>query len=343
MHAKGEAYKIDEVEVPKIERGTDIIMEIKAASLCHTDFMVRDGVFGDNYPITGSHEAVGLVHDVGSDVKDFKKGDRMGTLAFQNACGECPDCRAGKQIYCDNLSGMGGVTVDGGFAGFMRCDSRFCVKIPQSLPFAQSAPLMCAGATIWGALKKCKLQKGDVVGIVGLGGLGHIGIQLAVAALQLQVVAIDTREEPIKLAKSLKYPPTLTLNATETDAKDAMSHISKLEKPNNAWPGLDAVIVATDSIPAFTYAAEVTRKHGTLVIVGQPADPVPITFHQAIFRDIRVIGSLLSDATEAQEMVDQVARHGVEVTVQEYALDQVNKMVEDSHEKNMKGRLVVTM
>lgn len=341
VHAKGEEYKIDTVDVPEIQNDTDVIIEIKAASLCHTDFMVRDGAFGDNYPITGSHEAVGIVHDSGKAVKEFFKGDRIGTLAFQGPCGKCPDCKAGLTIYCDNLTGMGGVTVDGGFAGFMRCDARFCVKIPESLPFAQAAPLMCAGATIYGALKKCKLSKGDVVGIVGVGGLGHIGIQLA-KCMGLQVVALDTRAEPISLAKSLKYPPDMTINVKETEAKDAMKQIARLEK-NEAWPGLDACIVATDAPPAFLYSADITRKHGLMVVVGQPADPVQVTYNSLIFRDIRVIGSLLSDVSEAQEMIDLIAKNDIEITVKEYPMDKVNQMVRDTHEENMKGRLVMTM
>ena len=122
----------------------------------------------------------------------------------------------------------------------------------------------------------------------------------------------------------------------------AMKQISELSKNSN-FPGLDAVIVATDSIPAFTYAADILKKHGTLVVVGQPSDPVPVTFHQLIFRDIKVIGSLLSDAKEAQEMVDIIADKKIEITVREYKLDDVNQMVDDQHKPEMKGRSVVVM
>lgn len=303
--------------------------------------MVRDGAFGDNFPIIGSHEAVGVVHEVGSSVTQFSKGDRIGTLAFQNACGECPDCKAGLEIYCENLSGMGGVTTDGGFAQYMRCDSRFSVKIPESIPFVQAAPLMCAGATIYGALKKCRLSKGDLVGIMGLGGLGHIGIQLA-KCMGLKVVAVDTRAEPIRLAKSLQYPPDLPINAKELEAKDAFKQISSVEK-NTAWPGLDACIVATDSLPAFQYAADMTRKHGLVVVVGQPSDPVPINYNAYIFRDIRVIGSLLASVSEAQEMLNLIADNKIEITVREYKLDQINQMVSDTHKEDMKGRFVVNL
>lgn len=223
----------------------------------------------------------------------------------------------------------------------MRADSRFCVKIPESLTFPHAAPLMCAGATIYGALKKCKLNKGDVVGIVGLGGLRHIGIQIA-KTMGLQVVAIDAREEPIKLARSLKFPPDLVLNSKQLDAETAVKEIQKLNK-KTAWPAIDATIVATDNIPAFTYAASISRKHDLMVVVGQPSDPVPVTYHQLIFRNIRVIGSLLSNVEEAQEMLNIIAENDIEITVKEYDLNQINTMVEDTHKENIRGRFVITM
>lgn len=340
VHKKGEEYKLDTIAIPKIERSTDVIVKIRAASYCHTEELVRSGFFGeDKFPITASHEAVGIIDQVGDDVEGFAKGDRVGALAMQNACGNCADCDAGLEKYCENLSGMVGITVDGGFAEYMRCDSRSCLKIPESLPFAQAAPLMCAGATIYAALKLCKLNQGDVVGFVGVGGLGHIGIQLA-KRMGLQVVAVDARTEPINLAKSLKYPPDLTLNSKDLDAPAALEEINKLKK-NTAWPGLDAVIVATDAIPAFTYAADITRKHGLLVVAGQPSEPIPITFHSLIFRDIRVVGTLLSNVKDAQEMINLMVKHDIKVTVKEYKFDQVNTMVKDTHKPEMKGRCAV--
>lgn len=155
-------------------------------------------------------------------------------------------------------------------------------------------------------------------------------------------VALDSRSEPIALAKRLKYPPDSTINVKDVNAAAAMKQISSMNK-RSEWPGLDATIVCTDSIPAFLYAADVTRKHGLLVVVGQPAEPVPVTYKSLIFRNIRVIGSLLSNVTEAQEMIDLIDKHDIEITVEEYPMDKVNEMVEATHHEDMKGRLVMTM
>ena len=348
IHAKGEEYKLDEVDVPVVERDNEVVFQVRAAGLCHTDFMVRDGAFGENYPITGSHENVGVVTAVGAkavkaDGSPWRKGDRIGTLAFQNPCGECPDCTSdepGYSVYCENMSGMGGVTTHGGFAGYMRCDANFSVSIPEEIDWAQAAPLMCAGATIYAAIKRCKLPKGSAIAIIGLGGLGHLGVQFAKAA-GYHVIAVDARQEPLDLVQSQDFKPDTLCDVRKwkdgNKAREELLGVCGTTK----WPGADATIVATDNNDAFLYGADITRKHGTLVVVGQPEKPAPITYHSAIFRDIRVIGSLLSDRKTAQEMVDLVAEKKMKVSVKEYPLEDVNKMVEDFHKPGMKGRFVV--
>lgn len=159
----------------------------------------------------------------------------------------------------------------------------------------------------------------------------------------LKVVAVDNREEPLKLSKSLKYPPDLCINSAEIqDPLEAVEQIKRITK-SSPWIGLDAVIVATDATPAFLYASKLTRKHGRLVVVGQPSDPVPIKDSELIFRNITVVGSLLSNIRQAKEMIDLIAKHKIEVTVKKYRLKDINQMVHDFHQPNMKGRFVVSL
>lgn len=341
IHSKGAKYTIEQDKIPRIQKDTDIIIQIKAAGLCHTDFMVVEGAFGNKFPIIGSHEPVGIVHEVGKAVKDFQKGDRVGSITFQNTCGQCADCKAGMEIYCDKMGGMAGITTDGGFAEYMRADSNFCLKLPDNVPFAQLAPLMCAGATIWGAIKKSGLKEGDVLGIVGLGGLGHIGIGLA-KCIGLKVVAIDVRDDPLNMVKGLKYPPDLCIDASKLSEEDAIEQIAKIEK-RSPWRGLDAVIIATDKNPGFLYGSKITRKHGRMVVVGQPEEPIHVLNPELIFRDITIVGSLLSNTKDAKEMLELIGKHQIPVDVKEYKLEQMNEMIEDFHKPNMKGRFVVTM
>jgi len=245
-------------------------------------------------------------------------------------------------LYCDNIRGLAGLTTDGGFAEYMIADGRFLVPIPSNIPFEKAAPLMCAGATMYGAIKKANVPKGSSLGIVGLGGLGHIGVQFA-KSLGYRVVAVDNRAEPLALVKSLRLKPDLVISASDP-LEDAISQIHTFTAgPPTSYPGLDAVIIATDGPGTFAYGAKITRKHGTLVVVGQPNDGVKFDFRDLVFRDVHVVGSVLSTPEQAREMMDLVHKEGIEIVTKVYPLDKVNELVEDYHKPDMKGRFVVTL
>src|ERR1700685_3128563 len=203
------------------------------------------------------------------------------------------------------------------------CDPGSAIHLPDSLSFEHAAPLFCAGATIYAGIKKANLKTGDVLGIAGLGALGHLGVQFAKCMVPtndfvldlmwkgLTVVGIDSRKEPLELTKSLKYTADLLIDSSK-GKETALEEIKKLKK-NSIFPGLDAVIIATGANEAFEFGADLLAKHGTLVVVGQPPKKIEFTFYQFIFRDIKVVGSLLSDAKTCQEMVNMVAEKGIEV------------------------------
>jgi D-arabinose 1-dehydrogenase-like Zn-dependent alcohol dehydrogenase len=202
------------------------------------------------------------------------------------------------------------------------CDPGSAIHLPDSLSFEHAAPLFCAGATIYAGIKKANLKKGDVLGIAGLGALGHLGVQFAKCMVRtndfvhlmwkgLTVVGIDSRKEPLELTKSLKYTADLLIDSSK-GKETALEEIKKLKK-NSIFPGLDAVVIATGANEAFEFGADLLAKHGTLVVVGQPPKKIEFTFYQFIFRDIKVVGSLLSDAKTCQEMVNMVAEKGIEV------------------------------
>ena len=236
------------------------------------------------------------------------------------------------------------------------------MHLPDSLSFEHAAPLFCAGATIYSAIKKANLKRGDILGIVGLGALGHLGIQFAKCMVPviplncysfqgLTVVGIDSRKEPISLSRSLKYTADLLIDSSH-GVQAAVEEINKLPK-SSLFTGLDAVIIATGANEAFEFGADLLRKHGTLIVVGQPPEKIAFSFFQFIFRDITVKGSLLSDAATCQEMVNMVAVKGIEVKtkvcgflessdVQSFKLEQINDMVEEYHKPQMKGKFVVT-
>jgi len=342
-------YSLEEVEVPK-PKGYAYLIKMGAAGFCHTDSMVANGEFesmGSKPPITGSHEPAGTIVAMGEDAEKagkHKVGDRVGAEAMFGACGKCPDCKTfGDATYCTDLQGMVGINRDGGFAEYCIIDSRTAAKLPDSLSFAQCAPLMCAGVTIYNSIKKaeaCGLKPGGTIGFSGLGALGHLGVQMA-KVKGYKVVGIDARKEPIELAGQLKYPPDLLLNATEIKAEDALKKVAELDK-EKPFEGLDAAILLADPQESVNYAVALTARHGLVVAVSQPQAGFTFQFVDLIFRDIRVVGSLLGPQKYLQETVDLCAEKGIESTLSTFRLEEMDKVVEAAHSKTKKGKTVVT-
>lgn len=242
-------------------------------------------------------------------------------------------------------------------AEYLIADPYWTVKLPDELSFEQAAPLMCAGSTMFNSLRAARLEKGDLVAIVGVGGLGHlglyfmqrllvleeadgveIGVQFA-KAMGYKTIAIDTWPEPLALVSSFdpRFRPDLTLNAQE-GVKHALSTI-RSHFPNAT--GVAAAIVSTDSSSAFEYATDILAKHGVLVVVGQPKQP--LKFHWSVFvsRDISIVPGGLGQPDVAREMVEVVVREGIKSEVKVYSLEDINGLVNDFHLTNMKGKFVI--
>ncbi|KAF5551493.1 alcohol dehydrogenase [Fusarium phyllophilum] len=267
-------YTVSDVDKPK-PKPHQLLIQIKAGGFCHTGCMALENAFKSKLPFIGSHEPAGVVVEVGSEVQGFMKGDHVGCLNFDSCCGNCPDCKAGKPIYCDNPL-MKGITTDGAWAEYMAADARFTVKLPDSLDFPTAACMMCARITVYGVIKKAQVPSGGSIGIVGIGGLGHIG----------------------------------------TQAETSMEKITNVI--NGDYPGLDATIIATDAPAAFDLAAKLTRKHGTMVLLGQPEKGITLSYQNIIFRDTKLIGSLVAGTNETEELLELVMKHNIQVKIKEW-------------------------
>ncbi|KAI8169009.1 alcohol dehydrogenase [Colletotrichum sp. SAR 10_70] len=274
-----------------------LLIRIRAAGFCHTDCMVNEGAFDPPLPLIGSHEPAGVVAEVGAEVQGFREGDRVGCINFEGAC----------------------------------------VKLPDSISFPMAACLMCAGISIYGGIKRAAVPPGGSIGIVGIGGLGHIGTQLA-KAMGYKVVAIDVKQSALDLSASYPLNPDLTLLAT-TPAPDAVSQITQVV--GGAYPGLDATVLATDAPAAFKFAAAVTRKHGTLVLLGQPDAGITMTYKDVIFRDLQLVGSLVASREDTEELLGLVAEHGVEVKMKEWRIEQAEEMRQEYLGGKGEGKNVV--
>lgn len=233
----------------------------------------------------------------------IKVGDRIGSIAFGNLCNNCQECKAGgwRQRYCPNQDFFG-VTANGAFAEYCVLDIRSSVRLPNSLSFDTAAPLMCAGATIYQAITKCQLKKGQSLAIFGAGALGHLGVQFS-KTLGYRTIVIDSRDPPLEMCKKLPYPPDVAFNSSSVD----FNKPDTVKKAVETCGEVDAVIIATDAIPAYKFGFEMVKKHGLYCVVGQPADPIPVSFFPLIFKNVTIIGSLLSDSANLKDMVDLVA------------------------------------
>ena len=314
----------------------DVQIEIAYCGVCHSDLhQARAEWAGTRWPCVPGHEIVGRVTAVGAQVTAFAPGDRVGVGCFVGSCGHCQDCDDGLENYCDAAVGTyNGRSADapghtlGGYSQAIVVDQRFVLRIrhPESqLPAV--APLLCAGITTWSPLRHWQAGPGKKVGIVGIGGLGHMGIKLA-HALGAHVVAFTT--------SASKRDAALALGADEvvvsTDPQQMQAHARSLDLI------LDTVAAPHD-LDAYLV---LLRRDGTLVLAGVPADPHPMPrVFNLIGKRRALAGSLVGGIPETQEMLDFCAEHGIVADIEMIRADQINDAYERMIRGDVKYRFVI--
>ncbi|KAI0405543.1 GroES-like protein [Xylaria palmicola] len=340
----GKPYRLTTIPIPEI-RDTELLVKVHAAGFCHSDLQVLNGQFGTALPIIPSHEPAGTVVKVGPQAKGgFKVGDRVGVLNFKNACTRCTGCGLSKREYnyhepryCD-VREMAGFQDDGAFAEFMVADPDTTVALPSSVSFEQAAPLMCAGATVWGALEKATtgLAPGNIVAVIGIGGLGHLGVQFT-KAMGYRVVAVDSRPEGRQLATEVPSPelrPDLVVDSTASDATEQIFKFTDGE-------GLAAAVVCTDSLEVNAWALRLLRISGTLVLLGLPPDRWQFDADIIVFRELVIKGSYVASRESTERMMEAVDRSKVRSHLTVVPWDDIPDLVNKYTDKTFKGRLVV--
>ncbi|KAH6639008.1 chaperonin 10-like protein [Boeremia exigua] len=324
----------------------DLLVQVYAAGFCHSDLQVLQGQFPASLPMIPSHEPAGKIVVVGSQVQgNWKIGDRVGVLNFKNACRQCVGCQqhmrrsSGTRSdprFCEKRQ-MAGFKHDGAFAEYMLADPETTVHLPEGVSFEQGAPLMCAGATAWGALRKLKpeVKDGEAVAVVGIGGVGHLAVQFA-KAMGFRTVAIDNREEGRQLAQEVAdhLKPDLVVDSTAIDADDRILEFTSGE-------GLAGVVVCTDSIAANAWSLQQLGNRGVMVPLGLPKDKWQFDSEAMVFRELIIKGSYVSSAEEAELMFKVVAEHQISSHLTVLEFDQIPTLVDRYLQKSMKGRLVI--
>ncbi|KAK9419032.1 putative Enoyl reductase (ER) domain-containing protein [Seiridium unicorne] len=331
-------YVINTVSVPSELGPHDLLVKVAIASYCHTDSMVSSGIFGTELPVTGSHEGSGTVTLVGSEVSDFRPGDRVMCGLPLHPCGACHDCLGpdeGNRQYCANIEGHVGVHVDGCFAEYVKVDARHTTPLPNEVSFLSAAPLACAGRTVWRSMLQTDLRAGQWVAIVGSGGgLGHLGIQFAKKAKGLNVIAIDARDEGLDLSK--RNGADVVVDARKSKA-EVVAEVQRV----TGGDGADATIVLADADDSAAIGCAITKMHGLVVQVAQP-DEVKVPFQELIFRGIRIKGSLLCSPEESKSMLQAIAEHGITVRTNQFqGLDKIKDLIDLIHSGKISGKAVI--
>jgi uncharacterized zinc-type alcohol dehydrogenase-like protein len=316
----------------------DVHLEILYCGVCHSDLhTVRSEWAGTVYPVVPGHEIVGRVVTVGSDVTRFKPGDLAAVGCMVDSCRTCPDCRDGEEQYCQKElvltynsldRHLGGVTY-GGYSNHIVVNQDFVLRFPETLDPAAGSPLLCAGVTTYSPLRHWEVGPGQKVGVVGLGGLGHMGVKFA-SAFGADVVLFTTSPDKTEDAKRLGASDVVISRNAEDMKRHTLSFdfiLDTVAAPHN----LDAYL-------------ELLKRDGTLCLVGVPEKPHPSpSVANLIFKRRSIAGSLIGGIRETQEMLDFCGKHGIVSDIELISMDAINEAYERMLRSDVKYRFVLDL
>jgi uncharacterized zinc-type alcohol dehydrogenase-like protein len=315
----------------------DVEMEILFCGICHSDLHQIKNDFGHTmFPIVPGHEIVGRVTAVGEHVKKFKIGDLAGVGCIVDSCGKCEYCKDGVEQFCDEGvtfsfnspdKQLGGATF-GGFAETYVCNEEYVLHVPETLDLASVAPLLCAGITVYSPLKHWLAGPGKMVGILGIGGLGHVAIKIA-KAMGAHVVVFTTSPSKVEDAKRLGADEAVL----STDAEQMKQYVRKMHLI------LDTVSAKHD---VNTYL-NLLKPDGSLVLVGLPPEPLEIGAFSVVSGRHSFSGSNIGGIAETQEMLDFCAKHNITADIERINIQQVNEAFSRLQKGDVHYRFVIDM
>ena len=315
-------------------KGRDVQIEILFCGICHSDLhTVRDEWGGCTYPCVPGHEIVGKVTKTGPEVAYLQKGDLVGVGCMVGSCGACADCRAGLEQFCPNVvftynspdKELGGMTY-GGYSESIVVDERFVLRIPTKLDPAGAAPLLCAGITTYSPLRHWGVKKGKKVGVVGLGGLGHMGVKLA-DALGAHVVVFTTSAH--------KTEDAMRLGADEVVvSKDA----GQMQKQAGSFDFILDTVSAPHDLNAYL---QMLKRDGNLTMVGASPEALSVQVFNLVMKRRSFSGSLIGGIRETQEMLDFCGKHNITSDVEVIPIQKVNEAYERMLRSDVKYRFSI--
>lgn len=314
----------------------EVLIKVEACGVCHSDLHVAEGDWPQlmsmvkiKKPLILGHEVVGRVVERGQAVLHLDIGDRVGVALLYSSCGDCEFCKEGQENLCP-AQVMTGVTVDGGFAQFMKAKASHAIKIPEALTSAEAAPLFCAGVTVYRALKKAGIQANQRVAVFGVGGLGHLAVQIA-KTYGAEVLAIDIAEDKLELARTLGVDQVL--NAATSDVIAVLRGLG----------GVHVALVTSASKAAYDIALYSLRPAGTLLVVGLPSEDLTFPAIVMASGESRFVASAFGTRDDLRETLALAASGKLQCRVETRPLHQINEIFDEMRCSKIIGRIVVTL
>lgn len=307
----------------------EALLEMEYCGVCHTDLHVAAGDYGNKAGTTLGHEGIGIVKEIGSEVTSLKVGDRVSVAWFFEGCGCCEYCIAGNETFCRQVKNAG-YSVDGGMSEQAIITADYAVKVPDGLDPIEASSITCAGVTTYKAIKVSDIKPGQWLVVYGAGGLGNLAIQYARNVFNARVIAVDTNQDKLAIAK--KIGAEIIINSSQVDAA--------LEIQRQTG-GAQVAIVCAVSRQAFNSAIDALKPMGKLVAVALPNDKMDLSIPRTVFDGIEVVGSLVGTRQDLKEAFE-FARIGlVKPIVKTRPLTDINQIIDEMKAGDIEGRMVI--
>ena len=324
----GGEWELVERDIPEPKPG-EVLLKIEACGICHSDSIVKEGILPIQYPRIPGHEVAGRIDAVGDDVTAWTLGQRVGVGWHGGHDFVCNECRRGDFAMCVNRK-VTGIDYDGGYAEYMVAPAAALAAIPDEVPPEEAGPFMCAGVTVFNALRNSGARGGDVVAVHGIGGLGHLGIQYA-RQMGFETVAINRGDDKEPLARKLGAHHYIDATAT-----DVVRELQKLG-------GAKVILATAPSAKAISPLVDGLAPTGKLLVPAAPAEPLTIGVFSLIQKRSSVAGWYSGTARDSQDTMEFSALSGVHPMIEKYPLDRVAEAYEQMRSGRVRFRVVLMM
>ena len=328
----GDPVKVEDNPLPRIDPD-EILLKIRAASVCHSDVHVVSGVIPVNGPVVLGHEIAGDIEQLGENVENIKKGDRA-IVHFVTPCGDCNFCLTGNTNVCKNINSlpMYGFSADCGYAQYMKVNYKRLVRLPSELPYEFGSTLCCAGVTAMHAVKSAgKINLGDIIAVYGTGGVGMYILQIAKLCGATTAIAVGRTEDKLQMAQQ-SFGADAAVNLTKEKLTDGIKRIT-------GGKGVNAVFDFVVNNESIDNSTKILANTGRLILVGIGREPVVLNPKRMTFKEASVVGSSVGSKEELQLLVDLASSGRLKgVANSKHRLNEVNEVLTALKEGKVLGR-----